>query len=416
MPTTFPTAPRAPEAPPPAAPPSAAMHATGRARPARARGVRAEWRPIDRVAVVVVWLGAYLGSAAVFRDALAEEFGLAITRREALLAQGLDAVLWLALLPPLFAAFDAAPVALRPLGPWPRARVAATARALATRGAALLAATLAHGVALWALEHALGPALGVRAVVLAHPLLTLPSELADSLGKALPPALTYWALGRVVAARARRRRARETEEALRRAREQALATQLQPHFLFNALNGIALLVRTDPRAGERMIVRLSSLLRETLEAGRLGTHTLGAELALLDHYLALQRMRFGERLAVALDVPAALHDRAVPALLLQPVVENAIRHGLEHASAGGTVWVRARDERGVLVLEVDDDGVGLDAPDARAGTGVGLATTRARLLLAAGLADEPSAADALLDIAPRPGGGVRVTLRLPAPT
>lgn len=167
------------------------------------------------------------------------------------------------------------------------------------------------------------------------------------------------------------------ERSLAQARLQALSLELQPHFLFNTLNGIAALSRDDPPRAERMLLGLSDLLRLTLESGIDGEIPLRRELEQLDLYLELQGMRFGRRLTVVRDVdPAALEAR-VPVLLLQPLVENALTHGIGPRPGPGRLELSAQREGGTLVLRVRDDGVGLRPQGLQERTGVG--TTRARL-------------------------------------
>jgi sensor histidine kinase YesM len=160
------------------------------------------------------------------------------------------------------------------------------------------------------------------------------------------------------------------------ARLAALSMELQPHFLFNTLNAISTLVHSDPDAADRMIARLSALLRRTLEAGRLPIASLDEEMELLDLYLDIQRLRFGARLSITVDVTADLRDARVPRLLLQPLVENALNHGLAPKTGPVALWLSASRDGGQLVLTVRDDGVGLDA-SWREGTG--LSNTRSRL-------------------------------------
>ena len=197
--------------------------------------------------------------------------------------------------------------------------------------------------------------------------------------------LIYWGIIGITHAietyregRARELRAAQLEARLADARVQLLTMQLHPHFLFNTLNAIAELVHEDPDNAEKMIGGLSHLLRETLAAGMIDAVPLARELDLLDRYVAIQRARFGERLDVRVTVedPRA-RDALVPILLLQPLVENSIRHGLAARVRAGRIDVRARRSGDRLVLEVEDDGAGLEGGHAR--EGVGLGNTRARL-------------------------------------
>jgi two-component sensor histidine kinase len=173
------------------------------------------------------------------------------------------------------------------------------------------------------------------------------------------------------------------EAELARAQLQALRTQLQPHFLFNTLHAISSLMDEDVRAARRMIARLADLLRTTLDTGDQQEVSLLRELETLQLYLDIERERFSDRLRVELEIrPDALEAR-VPNLLLQPLVENAIRHGIAPLQKGGRVTVSAARQDGRLLLTVEDDGAGLrngDPPlDGNRREGVGLRNTRARL-------------------------------------
>jgi two-component system, LytTR family, sensor kinase len=190
---------------------------------------------------------------------------------------------------------------------------------------------------------------------------------------------------------------------LAHAQLQALRMQLNPHFLFNALNSIAMLVRggRNPEA-VKMLAGLGDLLRAVLEEERPHEVALSEELDFLRRYLDIEQVR-AERLEVRLDVaPEALQAR-VPNLILQPIVENAIRHGISRSSAASLVEIGAYRENGALVLSVRDDGPG---PAPGAPEGVGLRNTRARLSRMYG--DPPQ-----LELRSAPGGGALVTLRLP---
>lgn len=174
---------------------------------------------------------------------------------------------------------------------------------------------------------------------------------------------------------------------LARAELGVLKMQLQPHFLFNTLNAISEQVHADPESAERMITQLSELLRHTIRSGNAHEISLREELALLDRYLGIQRVRFGGRLVASIDAEPEAMEALVPNLVLQPLVENAIQHGIAPRASGGRVDVVARrhDATGQLVLEVRDDGIGIaaaggrrrDAPSPQ--EGVGIANTIARL-------------------------------------
>ncbi len=211
------------------------------------------------------------------------------------------------------------------------------------------------------------------------------------------------ALDALRSARERELRAARLEGQLTEARLAALREQLQPHFLFNTLNSIDVLMLEDPaRAGE-MLRRLAELLRRTLE-GVQGQHALAAELEHMRCYLGIEEVRFSDRLRTEIEADADTLDLGVPSLLLQTLVENALRHGIAPRAAGGCVSVRARRVGEWLELRVEDDGQGIDD---QACEGVGLANSRARL---AGLYGERQS----LVLEPREGGGARVCVRLPA--
>jgi len=158
-----------------------------------------------------------------------------------------------------------------------------------------------------------------------------------------------------------------------------LQSQLEPHMLFNTLANLRVLIGLDPARAQGMLDHLIAFLRTTLQASRSDAHPLVAEFTHLADYLALMAIRMGPRLAVQLDLPEALRDVAVPPLLLQPLVENAIKHGLEPQVAGGCIRVAAVREGTTLKLSVRDTGVGLAAVPSAAGTAFGLEQVRARL-------------------------------------
>lgn len=164
---------------------------------------------------------------------------------------------------------------------------------------------------------------------------------------------------------------------LARAELEALRRQLQPHFLFNALQSIAELVHEDPEKAESVVLRLGELLRWTLRHEDAMEVTLQQELDFTASYLQIEKVRFEERLRVVWNVASDAVDAQVPQLLLQPLVDNAIRHGLQPVVEGGTLTITARRDNGTLELTVADDGIGL--PPQRAPWGVGLDNARARL-------------------------------------
>ncbi|HEY6109680.1 MAG TPA: histidine kinase [Gemmatimonadales bacterium] len=199
--------------------------------------------------------------------------------------------------------------------------------------------------------------------------------------------LIYWGILALVHARdyardaqEHRVRAAELETGVAEARLQALAMQLRPHFLFNTLNAIAELIHEDPDAAERMVGQLADLLRRTLETDGSAEVPLATELELVDRYLDIQAVRFQDRLRVRWEVAGDVRAARVPAMILLPLVENAVRHGVSARPGPGEVGIRARREADTLRLEVWDDGPGLDPSAQRAPRrGIGLANTQARL-------------------------------------
>ncbi|MFN8009777.1 MAG: histidine kinase [Holophagaceae bacterium] len=165
---------------------------------------------------------------------------------------------------------------------------------------------------------------------------------------------------------------------LAQAQNQALRMQLQPHFLFNTLNSISALIHSDPESADRMLSRLADLLRMTLESGADQFVSLRQELAFSQGYLAIERIRFQDRLRVDVDVPPECLEARVPPFLLQPLVENAIKHGVADLARASRIQVRARREGETLVLEVEDDGRGFE--QGRRGIGTGNTVERLQLL------------------------------------
>lgn len=185
-----------------------------------------------------------------------------------------------------------------------------------------------------------------------------------------------------------------------------LQGQIEPHFLFNTLANVQSLIDFDPERAKQMLERFTDYLRASLGQLRGDSTTLAQEFGMLEAYLALMQLRMGERLKVALSLPAELGAIALPPLLAQPLVENAIHHGLEPKIAGGTVAVSARRVDGRLWIEVEDDGQGLHGPKRRGGNGVALDNIRARLAARFG----PGAS---LELMPRDGGGTLARIQIP---
>ncbi len=201
------------------------------------------------------------------------------------------------------------------------------------------------------------------------------------------------------------------QAALRQAAEsrlKLLESQLEPHMLFNTLANLRVLIGVDPIRAQRMLDHLIAFLRATQSGSRSDQQSLGAEFARIADYLALIAIRMGERLRLEFDLPDALADLKVPPLLLQPLVENSVKHGLEPSVAGGLIAVRACREDDDLVLSVRDTGAGLsDAPVHP--EAFGLAQVRERLATLYG-----SRASLRLRAAPDARGGTLAVIRLPA--
>ena len=161
---------------------------------------------------------------------------------------------------------------------------------------------------------------------------------------------------------------------------QRLQAQMEPHMLFNTLANLHALIETQPAKAQDMLAHLIDYLRATLTASRTGSVPLRDEMARVQDYLALMQIRMGERLRIVTDVPADLHEVALPPMLIQPLVENAIKHGLDPLPDGGTLHITARRDHDTLEITVRDDGQGLDAAQRTPSkSGFGLACVQARL-------------------------------------
>lgn len=195
------------------------------------------------------------------------------------------------------------------------------------------------------------------------------------------------------------------EARLAQSQLQVLKMQLHPHFLFNTLNTISVLMTEDREAANRTLVRLSDLLRVTLDNAGVQETTLKQEMDFLQGYLEIERTRFHDRLMVRVEIEPAAWDAQVPTFLLQPLVENAIRHGISPHARRGLVEISARREGETLLLEVRDNGGGLTGSAGQT-NGVGIATTRARL-------DQLYGAEHRFEMGNAPDGGARVRVALP---
>jgi len=226
--------------------------------------------------------------------------------------------------------------------------------------------------------------------------------------------LTYWIIVGLVHALEYYRRARDREvkaaalaAELSEARLVALRMQLHPHFLFNTMHAISSAIREDPEAAEDMLAELADLLRTTIDRPPSHVVTLREELHFIERYVGIQKVRFGERLEVSVSVEDDLWDATVPALILQPLVENAIEHGIATRLCGGRLEVSARRRDSKVVLSVCDDGPGIrDAELHPDGWRIGLRNTVARLEQLYGDA-------ASLELRNRDDGGLAATIILP---
>ena len=207
-------------------------------------------------------------------------------------------------------------------------------------------------------------------------------------------------------ARDRERHAVMLEAGLTKARLQTLQMQIQPHFLFNTLNSIASLIHENPRAADEMIGSMSDFLRLTLGTSDRPEISLSEELVYLDHYLAIEKIRFGERLTVEKQIEPAALDSLVPVLILQPLVENAVKHGVEKQLAPVLVRITAWRAGNFLRLQVSDNGHGLKEAKDKFVEGVGLSNTRSRLQEVAGKASS-------LDFNLPSQGGLMVQIQIP---
>lgn len=253
---------------------------------------------------------------------------------------------------------------------------------------------------------------------LSHPGAEAPEGLAEALQMALL-SLDYGVLQYAIVLLAQlaqsyfrraekdRLRASQLEVELARAQLQALKMQLHPHFLFNTLNTISELVHESPDTAERMVIRLSDFLRLTLDHMGVPEVPLMVELDFLKRYLEIEQMRFEDRLKVDFDVDAASVHGRVPNLILQPIVENALKHGLSQISGTGRLQIRSKAAAGRLFLKVIDNGPGVPQNGAlTVKEGVGIANTRRRLRQVYG-------EDHIFSLSNVAGGGFEVTIEVP---
>ncbi|HEX5385612.1 MAG TPA: histidine kinase [Gemmatimonadales bacterium] len=288
-------------------------------------------------------------------------------------------------------------------------------RALPVHAAGFVAFTIAFTTLRWASRSALAPLVGLGPYDYGR----FPTRFfMEAQNDVICYALVLGALALLDAHRSRRARERREEELRRHlveAQLRNLRLQLQPHFLFNALNTISQTMYHDPSAADEMIGHLAELLRQSLRTTQTQEVPLAEELELLECYAAIMRARFGDDLAIVIDVAADTLGALVPSVLLQPLVENAVRHGNATRVGRGRIDVRAWREGGQLALEVEDDGAASEARDgadgaaagaARTTPGVGLTATAERLTLLFG-------SDHEFRVGAVPGRGFVAEMRLP---
>jgi two-component system, LytTR family, sensor kinase len=246
--------------------------------------------------------------------------------------------------------------------------------------------------------------LGVQWSVFPEQFLTsLFNDFADTF---IPIAIAAHAVSFNRTIRERELRAVRLEGQLAKARLQALKNQLQPHFLFNTMHSISSLMLSDVRAADRMMARLGDLLRMSLESADTQITTLRREVEFSNCYLEIEKVRFAEKLRVTLDISPETLDAAVPHLLLQPLVDNAVKHGISKLPDGGEIRIAAKNHGGQLQIEISDNGLGLSKKGTLPSTGLGLRITRERL-------ESLYGQDQRLDLLSLPAGGTTVQVRIP---
>lgn len=226
--------------------------------------------------------------------------------------------------------------------------------------------------------------------------------------------LTYWMLIGLIQGfdyyrryRERELRASQLESRLAHAQLDALRMQLHPHFLFNTLNSISILMSDDVIAARRMLTRLSDLLRASLDKAATDEVSLREELEFLNNYLQIEQTRFQDRLTVRMNIDPTVFLARVPNLILQPLVENAIRHGIAPRAQPGVIEISAVRENGTVRIKISDNGPGLGVPGtARWTTGIGLANTQARL-------DQLYGSNHTFEMQSADAGGLEVTITIP---
>src|SRR5271168_5101639 len=266
----------------------------------------------------------------------------------------------------------------------------------------------AHTTLMAVSRQILSPLLGMGRYDYGIMLYRYPMEFSNDLVAITLITALYYFFQRFRQAQAQQLAAAELQTKLAEAQLENLRLQLQPHFLFNTLNTISSVMYEDVPAADAMLTQLSGLLRLTLRTANSHEIPLAQELEITRLYLQIMQKRFESNLRVTYSVDAALEDSLVPQLILQPLVENSLRHGLKDGGAGIDISIGARRENGSLILQVADTGTGFGTQggEAAMNRGVGLANIRGRLERLYGSEQE-------FAIANRPAGGAEVTLRVP---
>jgi sensor histidine kinase YesM len=268
--------------------------------------------------------------------------------------------------------------------------------------------SLVHTTLMAVSRQLLGPLLGIAHYDYGIMAYRYPMEMSNDLIAYTSVVSLYYFVQRVRMAQAEQLAAAELQTKLAEAQLENLRLQLQPHFLFNTLNTISSVMYEDVRAADAMVTQLSDLLRLTLHASRTHEIPLSEELQITRLYLELMQKRFENKLQITFAIDAALENSLVPQLVLQPLLENSLRHGMKPGNAALALHIAAHRENGSLVLQVADTGSGIGDANPREvlGRGLGLSNIRERLAHLYGNNQE-------FAIANRESGGAEVTLRVP---
>ena len=232
------------------------------------------------------------------------------------------------------------------------------------------------------------------------------SVVDDITGTFVPIVLVAHAVSYYRRFRERELRAAQLEGQLAKAHLQTLKSQLQPHFLFNTMHSISSLMLTDVQAADQMMTRLGDLLRMSLESAGTQITTLSRELEFVNCYLEIEKVRFAERLTVTLEIAPETLDASVPHLLLQPLVDNAVKHGISKLSAGGEIRITTNAQDGELQINIEDNGPGYGDEGSSPAGGLGLRITRERL-------ESLYGQDQSMELVSLPGGGTVTRVCIP---